>query len=154
MQICCYTQLAVLLLCLTAYAVCHLLDFIVVLKMIHHAKYLEDLFRHHDDIHPDGVKIYIHRIFAVNEFETSPEQIKEKQKRHDQDKAAKLFDFHEPNSYTAAIFDIMFAVIAIMVECLTIVYVYNNTRSDSQQPADPSQQTLTAIRNVCQILGL
>lgn len=153
MQICCYTQLAMLLLCLLAYVASHLLDIMVIQKMIYRTRDLEHAFRHNYDINPEGVKFYTHRIFAVNEFEISPQQNEEKQNLLDEHKGNPI-SFLDRNSYTATIFDTLIAVLAIMVECLTIAYVYNNTRGEDQGQGETSQQTLTAISTVCQILGL
>ncbi|CDS12898.1 hypothetical protein LRAMOSA05082 [Lichtheimia ramosa] len=141
MQICCYAQLVVLLLCFLLYASSYILDILIVLKIIYDAKSIECWTRQAYDIKRKGVKIYIHRIFAVSEFGVSQQQIQEKRRQFDL-RMEELTDFFRSyDSYTPPILDILFAVSAMVIECLTIVYVYNNTQGNVQGQDDRLQQT-------------
>lgn len=154
MQICCYVQLTVLLLCFMFYAGSYILDIWVVLKIVYDAKFKEFDERSCYDIKREGVQIYRHCIFAVSEVEVSPQQIQEKQKQFEKENDGSGEGYFHYNSYTSPILDILFAVSAMAIECLTIAYIYNNIQGNDQGQDDKSQQTLTAISNVCKILGL
>lgn len=152
MQICCYFQLSVLLLCFFLYAFTYVMDFVIVQIIKKEAKIYESTERNRYDLKKDGVCQYVHCIFAVNDFDISNDQQREKMDKLDEVGAA--LDLSGNNSYIFPVLDLLFAVSTMMIECLTIAYIYNNTRGDDQGQGDKSQQTLTAISNVCKILGL
>lgn len=152
MQVCCYSQLAVLLLCFLLYPFSYLLDIMAVFRIQQAAKYFEFLEREEYYLEQESGTRYIHRIYVVNEFEISPNQSTEKQKKLD-GITWTTWGLVDSNSYTSPILDVLFAVTALMVECLTIVYVYNNTRQDDRKQGDDESQALSAISNACKLLG-
>lgn len=152
MQICCYFQLSVLLLCFFLYAFSYVMDFVILHIIKKEAKIYEDTERKRYDVKEDGVCQYVHCIFAVNDFDISNAQQSEKT-----DKLAQIgpaLDLSGNNSYIFPVLDLLFAASTMAIECLTIVYIYNNIQGNDQGQYDKSQQTLTAISNVCKILGL
>lgn len=148
MQICCYFQLFVLLLCFMLYALSYLMDFIIVQVIKKDTKFYERTERKQFDIKEDGVCQYVHCIFAISEYDLSNDQQMERKER-----LSNILDL-SGNSYIYPALDILFAASTIMIECLTIAYIYTNIRGNDQGQDGKSQQTLTAISNVCKILGL
>ncbi|KAJ8655815.1 hypothetical protein O0I10_008479 [Lichtheimia ornata] len=137
MQICCYFQLFVLLLCFMLYAFSYLMDFKIIHNIRKEAERVEDMQRRHHDLRPDGVGRYIHCIYAVGEFTLSPYQHEEKYRVLS--KLEPAFDLSCNNSIISPALDFLFAISVIFVECLTIVYIHNNTRGDTQGQDETSQ---------------
>lgn len=125
MKLCCYTQLGLLILCFAFYLALFALDSIALLSIKRNAIGLEGELQGKICIKDDRVyksaeigdktKVY-HRIFGVRYFELD---VKDKEDDH---------RLGEDEGISTQVLNICFGIAMIVIECLTVAYVYNNTQ--------------------------
>lgn len=153
MQVCFYIFLIKLLLCFMSYVFTYALDFMVVRKIRHKVEAVEAAERRDYDLsHGRCTPSYTHFIYAVDKCELSSIHIHERQSAT---MGEDVHGFHGQNRYTFPVLDIIFAISVMVVQCLAMVYLYNNKpETDLDGQDEKSKETLNAIANICQVLGL
>lgn len=123
MKICCYTQLGLLILCFVLYIASFVLDGVSLLMIKKEALTHERELRgepsstgtRYTPKIKKEVDVY-HRIFGVRYFELND---KDKEDAH---------MMGEDEGTAAQVLNICFGLAMIVIECLTVAYVYNNTQ--------------------------